>query len=401
MPVPFTSEYGRGRACTRCGFKAFYYALLPLSLHWSMISYINSSFLEKYFTAQMVSSLFITASLVTLISFLHAGVLLNRFGAIKMIYGLTAIEIGALLGMAFIPHFLIVLFCFIAHVAVVPLIVFSLDVIMEELIGNQEDSTGSRRGLYLTISAFMGACSALLMGYLVGGGTPNFSLAYVVAALLVLPFIIIIFRNFRDFEDPHYPHLKVIQNIDIFWHRKDIRNAFFSFLLLQIFYVWTVVYIPLYLATEIGYNWEQIGLILFVGLMAYVIFEYPIGVLADKQFGEKEMMAFGFLILGVSISWFIFLDNSSIVAWMIVMFMTRVGASFVEATTESYFFKHTKSRDVATIGIYRVAQPLGFIIGPAIGGTLLIFLPFELLFVAAGLIMVPGMFFAMALKDTK
>jgi predicted MFS family arabinose efflux permease len=135
--------------------------------------------------------------------------------------------------------------------------------------------------------------------------------------------------------------------------------------------------------------------------MAYVLLEYIIGLAADKFFGEKEMMAFGFAIIGIATSWFIFLDNSSVIAWMIAMFMTRVGASFVETTTESYFFKHTQAKDTHTIGLFRITRPLSYVLGAFLGGITLYYLTFPLLFVVLGFAMIPGMFFAMALHDTR
>ena len=39
---------------------------------------------------------------------------------------------------------------------------------------------------------------------------------------------------------------------------------------------------------------------MFFAQMAYVIFEYPIGILADKYIGEKEMMGVGFFVLTIS-----------------------------------------------------------------------------------------------------
>src|SRR5690606_1462126 len=101
------------------------------------------------------------------------------------------------------------------------------------------------------------------------------------------------------------------------------------------FFAWMVIYVPVYLSVELGFNWEEIGSILFVALMAYVLLEYAIGYLADNYFGEKEMMALGCIIMSLSVSCFIFLDGSSVLPWMIAMFMTRVGAAFVETTSES------------------------------------------------------------------
>ena len=150
-----------------------------------------------------------------------------------------------------------------------------------------------------------------------------------------------------------------------------------------------------------GFDWELIGEILFVGLMAYVFLEYAIGVIADKWLGEKEMMALGFLIMTIATSWFTFLTPSEIGLWMVAMFMTRVGASLIETTTESYFFKHTNGKDTALISFFRITRPLSIVIGALLGSLVLSFLEMELLFIVLALLMLPGFFFTMMLKDTK
>lgn len=398
MPVPI--EY-RTKSRSKGGFNSLYFALLLLSLHWAVVLYINSSYLEQFVTHRTVSALYILGAILTIGAFLYASPLLTRFGNVKLIITLTVIEFSALIGMAFAETAQTAVTFFVIHQATVPLILFNLDVFMEELIGNKEEATGSKRGLLLTIMSITAAFASLGMGRLVGSGDPNFSFAYVASALILIPFLIVIVKHFRNFKDPHYPDFQIFHGISKFWKHKDIRNVFFAHFLLQLFFTWMVIYTPIYLATVIGFNWEDIGIIFFTGLMAYVFLEYLIGYTADKYIGEKEMMAFGFAVVAIATSWLVFLDGSSIIAWMIAMFMTRVGASFVETTTESYFFKHTHSKDTNLISLFRITRPLSYVLGAVLGGVTLHLLSFEMIFVVLGFFMIPGLFFAMALKDTR
>jgi MFS family permease len=161
------------------------------------------------------------------------------------------------------------------------------------------------------------------------------------------------------------------------------------------------IYAPLYLAHVAGFSWNEIGLILFVALSAYVIFEYPVGIIADKYLGEKEMMLFGFVVLIASSAWLAFLPGSSIGVWMIALFLTRAGASFVEATSESYFFKHTQSMDVHKISLFRMTRPLSSVIGAVVGSIALLYMEFNMLFILLGLLLIPGLFFSFLIKDTR
>ena len=160
------------------------------------------------------------------------------------------------------------------------------------------------------------------------------------------------------------------------------------------------IYIPLYLVTEIGFSWDTIGSIIAVGLLAYVICEWPVGILADKWWGEKEMMAVGFFILAIT-SVSISFAGTSIAVWMTLFFISRIGAALVESTTESYFFKHMKGDNAGIISFFRLLSPLSNLGGSLLGALALFYLPFNYIFVVLGLLMVPGIFFTLVLKDTK
>jgi MFS family permease len=399
MPIPITIE-DRLIMRKKGDFPAFYSALLLLSLHWAIVVYVNSSYLEQFVSHTAIGALYICSTLLTIIIFLSISPLLTRYGNVRITLWCTAIEFLALVGMAFAASPLTALLLFIVHQAIAPLILFTLDIFMEELIGSKEGGTGGYRGLFLTITSLTAALATLGVGKLLGAGAPHFSLAYLVSAGILVPFLYIILCYFRNFTDPTYQRLQIASGISQFWNHRDIRNVFFAHLLLQVFFSWMVIYTPVFLTAN-GFNWEQIGTILFVGLMAYVLFEYGIGYVADHFIGEKEMMAFGFAVIGVTASWFAFLDGGPILTWMVAMFLTRVGASLVESTTESYFFKHTQGKDANIIGLFRIAQPLGYMVGAGLGVIVLSILPFNLIFIVLGLLMMPGLFFAMALKDTK
>ena len=192
-----------------------------------------------------------------------------------------------------------------------------------------------------------GAIAPLATGFLVGGGESRFFLAYVASAILMVPFIWIIVQNLKEFKDPSYTTINVAASLLSFWKQKNLRLVFLAHFLLQIFFAWMVIYTPLYLASVVGFSWSEIGLIFFFALTAYVIFEYPIGEIADRYIGEKEMMAVGFLIMVVSTAWLSFITTPALVPWMVTMFLTRVGASLVETTTESYFFKQIEGSDAS------------------------------------------------------
>ena len=405
MPTPVIPEY---RVLSRRSLQfAHYTALLLLSLHWAFVLYINSSYIDRLASDRVIDMLYIVGAVATIAGFFYASHILTRFGNIFLIKTLTLIEFCALVGMGLTVNPYIGLSLFVVHQAVVPIILFNLDVIMEVIIGEREESTGTQRGILLTIMSLTTALAPLALGKLINAahrihiGTSDFVLVYLLSAFFLIPFICVILTRFKTFKDPVYPHFKFREGLAEFWRYRDIRNVFFAHFLLQLFFTWMVIYTPLYLSNVIGLSWEEIGSVLFVGLMAYVLLEFAIGKIADAYLGEKEMMAFGFAVTAIATSWFVFLSNASIALWMTAMFLTRVGASFIETTTESYFFKHTEGKDTDVISLFRITRPLSYVVGPVLGGLTLHYFSFSFLFVILGLLMIPGLFFAMALKDTK
>lgn len=401
MPTPVHSEH-RHHSRFKRNFGALYSAITLLALHWAFVIYVNSSYVGQFIPESAIGLLFTTSSAITILIFLFISRVLHRVGNYKLTLFLATLEVLMLIGMAFADSLRTAIPLFMVHQAILPLLLYNLDVFMEEMIGNKETETGSRRGLYLGVMSLAGAIAPLGAGFLVSeDGDPSFTPVYLTGAIIMLPFLYIIVRYFRTFSDPKYSEIKVLDAIHRFWVKKDIRNVFLAHFHLQLFFTSMIIYAPLYLATQAGFSWSEIGLILFVGLMAYVFLEYPIGIIADRYTGEKEMMALGFITIGVSVSWLAFLPAGAIGLWMFAMFMTRVGASFVEATTESYFFKHTKGSDANIISFFRITRPLSYVVGALLGSLTLLYLPLNLLFVVIGVLMAPALIFSLMLKDTK
>ena len=63
----------------------------------------------------------------------------------------------------------------------------NLDIFLESLIGNDESATGSRRGLFLTMSSLVVAISPVISSFLIGYGDGSFTLPYFISALSLLP----------------------------------------------------------------------------------------------------------------------------------------------------------------------------------------------------------------------
>ncbi len=157
----------------------------------------------------------------------------------------------------------------------------------------------------------------------------------------------------------------------------------------------------MYLRDYIGFSWTQIGLIFTLMLLPFVIFEVPVGEMADNKYGEKEFLTIGFIVMGLATLFISFITAQVLFIWAAVLFITRIGASFVEVSTESYFFKQVNQSKTDVISFFRVTRPISFIVAPILATISLQFIPFQYMFIVIGTLMIVGSHYSLALHDTR
>ena len=381
-------------------FKLIYFFSTIFAFQTLLTAYIGSSYLEQFINPQFVGIIFALGAGGAMIITLLLPKILRIIGNVATILILMVMISLSLIiiGMAITPYITIGVFIFL--MAIKPQIYLNIDIFLETLIGDDEGVTGSKRGIILTLMSIASFFSPIAMIHILGDGD-NLANVYYVAAFISLILAAIILAKFRTFYDPPYKEIKIREVISSAFGDIDIRVVLYAQFLLQFFYTWAVIYIPLYLSTEMGMDWTTIGQIIAVGLFAFVVFQYPAGIIADKKYGEKEMMAIGFVLLALSMASISFIGEVGVIGWMVLIFISRIGASLVEITTESYFFKHVQQEDSNLISLFRLMRPLANLTGAIIGTITLLFLEFNLIFVILGCIMVTGIIATMKLHDTK
>lgn len=392
------SEHGR---MLKRRYIPLYISSLLLIFHTFVVAFINSSFLEQFIGTEAVGTIYIITSALTILIFLFISRVLHKVGNFKLTLGLLIINALAVLLLSGAETLRVVIPLLTLHLIIVPIIIFNLDVFLEEHIGNDEGVTGSRRGLLLSLMSVVGALSPFISSELVALANGSFTYAYVASALSLIPIIGILLFYFRDFQDPPYTDIRALEALRGFWTKRDIRAVLCVHFVLQMFFMCMVVFSPLYLIQHVGLTWAEFGIVMFFAQLAYVLTEYPIGIVADKYIGEQEMMALGLMILAISTAWISFVTEPSIFLWALILFVTRVGASFVEVTTEVHFFKQTASTDAQIISFFRVTRPLAYLAGAILASITLLYLPFNLLFVVFAFLMIPAMFITLEIEDSK
>jgi MFS family permease len=372
-----------------------YFVNLFFSFHYAATIYVVSSYLENYFRNEIVSLFFILGAVGNIILFLLCPFILRRLGNRKFLFYLLALEIIATLGLALGLSALSVALFFILRGSILMLIYYSLDIFLEEISDNKK--TGGIRGLYLTITNIAIASAPLLVAALALGD--EYTILFWISALILMPALLIAVLSFHN-KPVHKKHtLPHSLPLASFWKSLNIKRVSLASWVLEMFFVFMVIYTPIYLREVIGFDWGQIGVAFTIMLLPFVIFDWPVGRLADKKYGEKEIMSIGFFIMGASVLVMPFLGNN-IFIWTAILFLSRVGASFVEITTESYFFKHVDSRDTGFISLYRLTRPVSIITGALLYAVSIYLSSIASTFFVVSIILFYGLKQSLYLKDT-
>lgn len=381
-------------------YQFVYLLAIIFTFHSLIIAFSSSTYLEQFIDTTYVGLLYSAGSIVSIVLFLVLPTLLRSFGnvAITLITMLGAIIALLFIGLGFSP--LLVIVSFIALLALNPLGYFLIDIFSETLIGDNEENTGKKRGVILGLMSLAALAAPLLIGTIIGEAN-NLARLFFISAGVGFLFMILVIAIFRQFSDSQYHALPLRSLYQLMRQNHSISIVIYAHFLLQLFFSWAIIYIPLYLATEIGLDWQTIGNIIAVGLAAYALFEYPAGYIADTYTGEKEMMVAGFFILSLTVAGMALATPFGVLGWMILMFINRIGASLVEATTESYFFKQVNGKDASLMSIFRLLRPMAVLCGSLLGTLSLLILPFQYIFFVLAFILTSGMFMTQFLVDTK
>jgi len=96
-----------------------------------------------------------------------------------------------------------------------------------------------------------------------------------------------------------------------------------------------------------------------------------------------------------------FITTPNVVVWALLLFVTRIGASFVEITTESYFFKKIEPKDSRIVALYRAVDPIAFMVAPVVSTLTLLVIDIRYTFIVLGAIMLTGNLYSLKLHDSR
>lgn len=388
------------RRIHKAGIFGWLYVLtLFHAFHFFAIHYVHSSFLEQFLSQTGVGFMFAASSALSLVVLFSVAIFLAKFGNYRVILFSVLLDFAVSLGLAYTHNIGWLFVFFVMNMVLVPVTLFCLDIFLENYT-RDENTTGAIRGTFLSISNFASLIAPIISGWILGPES-LFGKVYLIGALYLVPVAFILVARFRNFVDPVYDVLSPQKMLNLLRTDKNILNISSAQFLLRFYFSWMVVYLPIYLHEYMGFSWLDVGIILFIMLIPYVLIEYPAGVIADRYLGEKELLIVGFLVTVVPTAFLFSVDSKNIMVWGGLLFITRIGAALIESMTETYFFKKIDGDDPSILSIFRMLRPLAYTVGPITAGVLLLYVNMATLWLILAGITFFGIFNALALDDTR
>lgn len=368
------------------------------SLHSYLVIYINSSFLGEYFNNSELGVLYIVGAVINLVLLSLLPRIITKIGIHRSTIIFIAIESIATLGMIVSGRPWSVAVSFTLHEAMILMILFMFDEYLEHA-SKTEEYTGRIRSVYLTISSVLLVASPIIAGA-VAGGAYGFKAVYSLSLVFLIPLFFLIWKK-MGFKNGTRSYVGIRQALLLCVQQKSSGVIVLCRFFLESFYAWMVIYMAIYLTKFVGFEWKEVGALFTIMLLPFVLFQIPLGSISDKFRGEKWIIFFGFVIAGSATLLVPLTNSTDFLLWAFVLFMTRVGASFAEIGTESFFFKHVKEKDTGMISLFRATRPLSYIVAPAIATITFSLVSYQnAFFVLAGMVFL-GALTAFALKDTE
>ncbi len=370
------------------------------SAHFFLVIYIITPYLATFMPGSATGLVVSFGAIITLSIFPWMPKLVRKYGTrhLAIYFGLAQIGLLGILAVGPAPLATVILVALAC--ATSPLISYQMDLLLEATVA-KEEATGRIRTLFLTAGNIALVFAPLAIGVLLGT-TEAYWRVFAVAALTLIPFVL--FMSLRPL--PHGTGTTLIsfaEALQCLLKDKDTRATITAHATLQFFYHLAPLYIPLYLHSVLGIPWSQLGWMLMIMLLPFVLLEYPAGWLADRKWGDKEIMVVGFILTGLSFAALALVtSDTTILVILAIITLTRVGASIVEATSEGHFFRRVSKNDDASVGIFRMTRPVAALVAPIVGSIILTVSGYGTLFILTGFIIgIVGTVAALKIKDIK
>jgi len=376
--------------------KIINYLSFLLGLSQAILIYITSSYLGAVVKTDNISIYYLVSYAIVLSSLLYLHKTIKKFGKSTVFFSTLVLKIFSLVMLSLLPPTWLSLCFMVLYLVSVNLDWVCLDIILESY--SVDRKSGRIRGLYLMM---------LNLGFIFGPFISTQALAafdfqFVFSLALVIDTAVLWFavknlKNVNHTSKANVPLPKLFKKI---LGRIDILRIYYIAFILEFFYAIMIIYSPIYLR-GIGMSWGQIGFIFTVMLVPFVALPYPMGYLADKKLGEKELITLAIFIMCASTASIYFINSANVLLWAAILLATRIGASTVDTLRDSYFYKRIDGRDVDFIDFFRTSTPLAYVTASIFSFIFMLFFPLKLIFIILAVVIFSAFYPVFRLSDNK
>jgi len=378
--------------------KIFYLSLVSFVLGFvdAFWIYTISTYFSRISGTDNVSIFYLIAFSLVLFFLFYIQPLVSRIGRSRLLYFSLGIAIFLLTVLTHIPSSWLSLSLFVLFIVVNNIIWVALDILIEGF--SSDKMAGRIRGLHLTIMN----SGVLVAPFLATKVIDLFDFegiffVFGIGYMVIFLFSLIAFRN----DNPTFhEHLKPWETLQKMMHQKNILFIYLISFALDFFYAVMIVYTSIYLL-NFGFSWNEIGILFTVMLIPFVIFHFPLWIIAYKSLGEKEFFIFSIMIIIFSVGSIPFIHTHSLLVWGSVLFLTRIGAAGIEVLRDAYFYKQVDGDHPDIIAFFRTSRPMGNILGAIVASILLALFSLKSVFFSIVFVMVIALVATILLEDTK
>ncbi len=361
----------------------------------AFLLYVLSSYFVQMSGERLVGSFYLVAFVIVLGMLMRLQPLVHTLGSVRFL----AILLVGLIGTSFFlslrePSWAGVA-ALLAYIVCNNLLWAVMDVLVEDFSSDQV--SGRVRGLYLTVmNAGLLFAPILSTKTLALAGYPGVFTVLGFGYMLVLLTVVIGLRLHQTARLPKITFLATLKKVIV---RKNLLLIYVVSWTLEFFYVIMIIYTPILLLSQ-GFSWEKIGFIFTVMLVPFVLVQYPLGILADKKWGEKELLFLALVIMGLSTTLVGFTRSTDIAFWAGLLFLTRLGAAGIEVLRDSYFYKQIGPTDTDIVAFFRTARPTADIFAAGISLLFLSLFSVHSLFYLVGAVALAACFAVLRMEDS-
>lgn len=367
--------------------------LFLLSLGFAFVASILTIYLEGFVhNDSIVGFIFAGIMLISLISYFVLVPFLEKRDKSK-IYFLSTILIAV--GYVFY-YFIGNIYLFVLLMAVIVILnvlnLTSRGLIVEHL--SDKKHLARDEGFVFSSMNLAWTLGPLIVGFLIGYLEER--AIFLIAALMMIAAAFLFKKSGINYSGANKNiHKNFVKNFISFF--KDSERVKVYTLNAGVTFWWSLIFIyaPLFIIKSLEHSY--VGYFLFFSMVPLVLIEYYAGKKAS-EIGYKKIFIIGYIISGVLAVSCFFLGNIYLI--LAALCLAGFGIGMTEATTESYFFDILKKgEDQRYYAPYNTGIDAGHLAGQFIPALLLLVLPFKVIFLFFGIVMLFLAFLSTRIKD--